>query len=62
MVLPELVDLLLSVLVKLGPPGIDDGVEEAVRVRRGEGADHQACQGGECKERYHGYISHVISL
>ena len=40
MVLPEVVDFLLGVLVELGPPGIDDGVEEAVGVRRGEGADN----------------------
>ena len=37
MVLPEVVDFLLGVLVELGPPGIDDRVEEAVGVRWGGG-------------------------
>ena len=50
MVLPEAVDLLLCVLVELGPPGINDRVEEAVGVRGGEGADHQPSQGGDCQE------------
>ena len=53
MVLPETVDLLLCVLVQLGPPGIYDRVEEAVGVRGGEGADHQPSQGGDRQESNH---------
>ena len=37
MLLPEIVDVPLGVLVQLAPPGINDGVEEAVGVRRREG-------------------------
>ena len=53
MLLPEVVDFLLCVLVELGPPGINDRVEEAVGVRWGEGADNQPSQGGDCQERHH---------
>ena len=60
MVLPEAVDLLLRVLVELGPPGINDRVEEAVGVRGGEGADHQPSQRGDCQESHHCYISHLL--
>ena len=31
----------LSVLVQLVPPGVDDGVEEAVRMRLGERSRHE---------------------
>ena len=50
MLFPKIVDVLLSVLVQLAPPGINDGVEEAVGVRRREGthddtAHHQQPDG-----------------
>ena len=60
MLLPEIVDVLLGVLVQLAPPGINDGVEEAVGVRRREGthddAAHHQQPDGTVKylELYHG--------
>ena len=42
MLFPKIVDVLLSVLVQLAPPGINDWVEEAVGVRRREGTHDDA--------------------